>query len=560
MIRLEVTRGQSTGKVFESSADLVRVGRSEGNDLLLVDELVSGEHAQIFFDGEKYLVRDQRSTNGTWVVRGVERLAVDDTVGREVPLATGDVIELGTDELAVSLSASITIDEAARVVAFRKIDDFEPAESRVETDAGSLRALYEAQKSIGAADDLHDVVVAIADAVLGLVKHATHATVVLRDDDEEGGRAGVAGYVPIATRVRGQREDTTGRVQTAPIPVARSVFRKVVTERAAVIAADAPTEVAETESIMGAQIRSTLAVPFWRGQEILGVLQLDNRESTGAFTSADLEIVTVLAHHASLAVANARLVKRLRAAEDRLKKENAFLKGREESRRTGGRGTQEIVGHSAPMRALGAQIDKVADTRVTVLVEGETGVGKELIAAAVHYRSRRRDKLFVAANCAAVPENLLESELFGHKKGAFTGAHEEKKGLFEIADGGTLFLDEVTEMPLSLQSKLLRALQEGEIRPIGATAEKRVNVRIVAATNRNLEKEVEEGTLPRRPLLPPQGVPRPRPPAPRKARGHPAPRGVLPRALLDRARQGRSGLLAAGDGAPTGVRLARERA
>ena len=487
MIRLEVTRGQQAGKVFESSADLVRIGRSEGNDVLLGDEIVSGEHAQLFFDGEKYLVRDQRTTNGTFVVRGPERLAVDDGAGREVALAAGDVVELGAGADVVSLAVAITIDEAARVVAFRKIDDFAPAESRVETDAGSLRALYEAQKAIGAADDLHEVVVAIADACLGLVGHATHVTVVLRDDEDEG-RAGIAGYVPIATRVRGHEQR-----DVAPIPVARSVFRKVVTERAAVIAADAPAEVAQTESMMGAQIRSTLAVPFWRGEEILGVLQLDNRQSTGVFTSADLELMTVLAHHASLAVANARLVKKLRAAEERLKKENAFLKGREESRRTGGRGTQEIVGHSTPMRTLGAQIDKVADTRVTVLVEGETGVGKELIAAAVHYRSRRRDKLFVAANCAAVPENLLESELFGHKKGAFTGAHEEKKGLFEIADGGTLFLDEVTEMPLSLQSKLLRALQEGEIRPIGATAEKRVNVRIVAATNRNLEKEVEAG-------------------------------------------------------------------
>ena len=488
MIRLEVPRGQQTGKVCESSADLVRIGRAEGNDVLLGDELVSGEHAQIFFDGERYLLRDQRTTNGTFVVRGPERIAVDDGVGREVPLETADVIELGTGEGTVSLTLALTIDETARVVAPRTIDDFAPAEIRVERDAGSLRALYEAQKAIGGADDLHEVVVAIADACLGLVGHATHVTVVLRDDDEEGGRSGVAGYVPIATRVRGQEQR-----DVAPIPVARSVFRKVVTERAAVIAADAPAEVAQTESMMGAQIRSTLAVPFWRGEEILGVLQLDNRQSTGVFTSADLELMTVLAHHASLAVANARLVKRLRAAEDRLKKENAFLKGREESRRTGGRGVQEIVGHSSPMRALGAQIDKVADTRVTVLVEGETGVGKELIAAAVHYRSRRRDKLFVAANCAAVPENLLESELFGHKKGAFTGAHEEKKGLFEIADGGTLFLDEVTEMPLSLQSKLLRALQEGEIRPIGATAEKRVNVRIVAATNRNLEKEVAEG-------------------------------------------------------------------
>jgi Nif-specific regulatory protein len=253
-------------------------------------------------------------------------------------------------------------------------------------------------------------------------------------------------------------------------------------------------EVGETESMMGAQIRSTLGVPLWRGEEILGVIQLDNRVSAGMFTSGDLEIMAVLAHNASLAVANARLVKRLRAAEDRLKKENAFLKGREESRRTGGRnGQPEIIGNSAAIRALIAQLDKVVDTKVTVLVEGETGVGKELIAASVHYRSRRRDKLFVGQNCAAMPENLLESELFGHKKGSFTGAHEEKKGLFEIADGGTLFLDEVTEMPLSLQSKLLRVLQEGEIRPVGATQERKINVRIVAATNRNLDKEVAEG-------------------------------------------------------------------
>jgi transcriptional regulator with PAS, ATPase and Fis domain len=128
-----------------------------------------------------------------------------------------------------------------------------------------------------------------------------------------------------------------------------------------------------------------------------------------------------------------------------------------------------------------------------VLIEGETGTGKELIASALHYRSKRRDKLFVAQNCAAFPENLLESELFGHKRGAFTGATEEKKGLFEIADQGTLFLDEIGEMPLPLQAKLLRVLQEGEIRPLGATQVKTVNVRIVAATNRNLEAEVAAG-------------------------------------------------------------------
>jgi Nif-specific regulatory protein len=222
------------------------------------------------------------------------------------------------------------------------------------------------------------------------------------------------------------------------------------------------------------------------------VLQADNRNAPGMLHARDVELLLVLAANASLAVANARLIKRLVLAEERLQKENSFLKGREEKRRGGGKDVT-IIGRSEAMRRVISHLDKVVDTRVTVLIEGETGTGKELIAAAVHYRSRRRDKLFVAQNCAALAESLLESELFGHKKGSFTGASDEKKGLFEIADGGTLFLDEITETPMSLQSKLLRALQEGEIRPVGATSPKHVNVRIVAATNRNLEEEVARG-------------------------------------------------------------------
>jgi Nif-specific regulatory protein len=152
-----------------------------------------------------------------------------------------------------------------------------------------------------------------------------------------------------------------------------------------------------------------------------------------------------------------------------------------------------MVGQSAALRQILRQLEKVIDTRATVCIEGETGTGKELVAHAIHHQGRRRDKLFVAVNCAALPDALLESELFGHKKGAFTGAAEDKKGLFEIADCGTLFLDELGEMSLPVQAKLLRVLQEGEVRPVGATSSRAVDVRILCATNRPLEKEVEAG-------------------------------------------------------------------
>jgi transcriptional regulator with GAF, ATPase, and Fis domain len=505
VIRLEVTRGESTGAALEPTTDVVRIGRAEGNDLVVPDTHVSSEHAKIVFAGDRYVLVDQRSTNGTAIIRGGERVALDDTTGREAPLEDGDVIELGSADRIVHLAVTLNEDaDDARVFALKKIEDLVPQARIVEKDDNRLRALYDAQKRIGSAPDLAEVLVAICESSFTLVPLATHVTIVLRDDDEEGGKPTsaarpAAGYVPVMTRVRGPApaEGSGGEWSappSGPIPITRSVFRKVVTERAAVVAADAPSEVGQSESLMGAQIRSTLGIPLWRGEEILGVIQVDNREA-GVLTSSDLEIMAVLAHNASLAVANARLVKRLRAAEERLKKENTFLKNKEQERRGGNRagGGPEIIGQSAPMKNLLQQLEKVVNTRVTVLIEGETGVGKELIAASVHYRSNRRERLFVGQNCAAMPETLLESELFGHKKGSFTGAHEDKKGLFEIADGGTLFLDEVTEMPVSLQSKLLRVLQEGEVRPIGATAEKKVNVRIVTATNRNLEKEVAEG-------------------------------------------------------------------
>jgi Nif-specific regulatory protein len=484
MVRLVIRSGTSQGRSFEAAGDVVRIGRAPANDLVIEDVQISAEHARIVLGPAAPMLEDLRSTNGTAIVRGAVRNVLGEGAGYKAALETGDVIELGSGDAVTTIVVSVDDDgDEARVVAVRKIDDLGRITAGIEENPRSLSALYRAQKRIGASSTLEETLVAVADAVLSLVPNATHVTVVLRDVEEADGA-----YVPMLTRIRGAGGEGTS--PSGSVPLTRSVFRKVIGERAAVLAADAPRDVGQSESLMGASIRSTIGVPLWKGDEILGVLQVDNRNAPAMLSQDDVEVLTVLAANASLAIESSRLIKRLVAAEDRLNKENAFLKSREEKRQNG---EKTILGKSQAMLNVLAQLEKVVETRVTVLIEGETGTGKELVASALHYRSRRRDKLFVTQNCAALPENLLESELFGHRRGAFTGATEDKKGLFEIADGGTLFLDEVTEMPLSLQSKLLRVLQEGEIRPVGATQPKHVSVRIVAASNRNLDKEVAAG-------------------------------------------------------------------
>ena len=490
-LRIEVISGSAAGQVLEPDADVVRVGRAPDNDLMLADTHVSGEHLRFIVGADQVVVEDLMSTNGTTIVRGDERMRLTEASGLTAALQSGDRVELGgtdtggADEGCTALVVEFADEqEPEHVVAVRPIDELQGHTTSLERNSEVLRTLSSVQKNVGATMDLEGVVTAVADAALDLVARATHVTIVLRDEPTQS--SSVAGYVPILTRVRGA--DGKPAAPREAVPVTRSVFRKVVRERAAVLAADAPSESFSSESLLGASIRSSIGVPLWRGDDILGVLQVDNRDAPKMFDGADVDVLAVLAHNASLAVDNARLIRKLVAAEQRLASENTYLKGRDQAR-----GRLEIIGQSPAMKALLAQLAKVVDTRVTVLVDGETGVGKELVASAIHYHSRRRDRLFVAQNCAALPENLLESELFGHKRGAFTGATEEKRGLFEIADGGTLFLDEVAEMPLALQAKLLRVLQEGEIRPVGASNTKQVSVRIVAATNRNLEKEVEGG-------------------------------------------------------------------
>jgi Nif-specific regulatory protein len=474
MITLEVVRGQSRGEVYELDAPAITIGRAPSNQVVLAEAHLSGEHGQIFREEEQYIYRDLRSTHGSRLRRGAEEFRLDATA--EAALRDGDQLSLGDPADPVVLVCRLRAEETSAVaeeLAKRDLTELPQVAAKVERDPAHFRALYEASKKLARRGlDPQAVYDGIAETVFELVPRVTHVGIDFVNESD--GR-----FTTVYTKARGG---------PASFRVSRTVVRRVASERAALWMGDKLSPV--SESAYGRGVQSILAVPLWDGETIRGVLQADNRESQKMLFESDLDLLLVLAGQAALAVENARLVERLRVAEERARGEARYLKTREEERRFPG-----IIGESDAMSAVLRQIEKVKDTRATVCIEGETGTGKELIASAIHYQGNRKDKLFVAQNCAAVPENLLESELFGYKRGAFTGADHDKKGLFELADGGTLFLDEIGEMSLGLQAKLLRVLQEGEVRPVGATQSRKVDVRIICATNRSLEKEVERGAF-----------------------------------------------------------------
>ena len=233
-------------------------------------------------------------------------------------------------------------------------------------------------------------------------------------------------------------------------------------------------------------VKTVAAQPLIFRGETLGVLAIFDVE---ALRESDFEWLRVFADHAAVSIANARAFEEIEYLKERLEEENDYLR-HEVSEALG---ASDIVGESPGLKKVMQQIQLVAPTDAAALITGESGVGKELVARAIHENSARKDRALIKVNCGAVPDNLFESEFFGHVKGAFTGALRDKVGRFELADGGTIFLDEIGEVPIALQSKLLRVLQEQELERVGDTRTRKVDVRVVAATNRDLMKEVEAG-------------------------------------------------------------------
>ena len=269
--------------------------------------------------------------------------------------------------------------------------------------------------------------------------------------------------------------------------LSRSIIRRVIETNEPVLSIDAQIDkrLNRYQSVIDYNIRSVLCAPLFHVKEgVMGALYVDHRGIGNAFSEEEQTFLQAFANLVGVALVNARMYEQLE------EKAQYFQQQVERRYRLDG-----LVGQSDVMQVIYQLIERAAQSDIPVLVQGETGTGKELAARAIHHNSTRKDQRFLSQNCAALSPELLQSELFGHKKGAFTGATEDHKGIFEAADGGTVLLDEIADAPPQLQRSLLRVLQEGEIRRVGETVDRAVDVRIIAATNRDLKKEVEKGSF-----------------------------------------------------------------
>jgi formate hydrogenlyase transcriptional activator len=364
-----------------------------------------------------------------------------------------------------------------------------------------LEMLRRVTRSIAATQDLQ---VLLGSIVTALVQHAGAAVArvfLYLDDDRcavcraHGGHAGAqqsggAKCLHVCASA-GVLTETAGPDHLFPLTTP-SVPAKVALERKPFLSNDLMQDVGHEiapelrAALSAAGITAAGAYPLDFRGELLGVIGMLSRRP---FEPRAWELQSIFADQAAMAVKSAQLFEELEHHRKRLQAENAYL--RQEIRTE--RGFEEIVGESPVLRAVVRQVKQVAAVDTTVLLTGETGTGKELVARAIHALSPRSDRPMIKVNCGAIPQGVVESELFGHERGAFTGALQRRIGRFELADKGTLFMDEVGELPLDTQVKLLRVLQEQEFERLGGTRAMKVDVRLVAATNRDLEREVAEG-------------------------------------------------------------------
>ena len=459
--RLAAISGKLKGAIFALNEESLVVGRETAANLCIPDASVSRRHSKIEKNDTGFILTDLESLNGTFV---------NDVPVKSRLLEHGDRVRIGDSQFlflmhegdATSKSSDVRLDEAKVISSSTVQIRFDDAIYQMTRDLSALMKISTTINSIRGLDNilerllelLFEVVPAQRGAILLTTEGSFETSVVFGLDRAEG--------------------------KNAAVNVSRTIVQQVLRDGVALLANDAAAETRlVTDSLIAARTHSVLCVPLVLFDRILGVIYLDSTQPRDQFNRDHLQLVTAIAGIAAVAIENARQFEWLETENERL-----LADGNIEHNR---------VGESAAMQRVYHFISKVAPTDATVLISGESGTGKELAARAMHRNSKRSQKPFMAVNCAALNESLLESELFGHEKGSFTGALAQKKGRLEIADGGTIFLDEIAELTAPLQVKLLRVLQEREFERVGGTVTINVDLRVIAATNKNLEEAIESG-------------------------------------------------------------------
>jgi Nif-specific regulatory protein len=474
--RLIALSGPMKDRIVALTEAETTLGRESSNQIHLADLSVSRRHCVFKNEGGQVTLLDLDSFNGTSVndvpvkermLQHGDRIRVGDSTflfllreGETAPLDSGVSVEEGLD---VGFETVRLRQEDALYLQPEKVIAALPKSERLARDLNALLKISAAINTIRGIDELQRQLL----EMIGSAIPAESGAIILFEENSEETASGA-----------GWRRDGDQQMQ-----VSRTILRRVLNEGVSLLSNNVleNTEGESAESLLIARTRSLIAAPIALRGKTIGVIYLATSDPIVWFDEDHLQFATAVAGLAGVAIENARHVAWLEGENRRLQGEINL--------------THNIVGESQRIRSALNFIAKVAPTDSTVLIRGESGTGKELAARAIHFNSRRADKPFVAINCAALTETLLESELFGHEKGAFTGATSQKKGKFEVADGGAIFLDEMGEMSMALQVKLLRALQEQEFERVGGTRTIKVNVRLIAATNRDLEAMIKQGAF-----------------------------------------------------------------